>query len=67
MRKIKLKPANLKLPRSDSILLVQDAAQYYLFCNDRWEQAQQAERDRQRADFAQRFFSNLRRIFHETD
>lgn len=67
MRKIKPKPFKPKLPRSDSVLLVQDAAQYYLLCNERWEQALQAERDRQRAEFGQRLFANLRRIFHETD
>lgn len=60
MRKIKPKLFQPKLPKNPNILFVQDAATYYSLCLRRDEQIKLA-------DFAQRFFENLRRIFYPDD
>ena len=64
--KIKPKPFKPKMPRSDDIILVQDAATYYQLCNDHWQQYQDWFDEQRRADYYQRILDGIRRINYET-
>ena len=66
MRKIKPKEFKPKMPRSDNIILVQDAATYYQLCNDRWQQQQDWLEAQRLAEHYQHILDGIRGINYET-